>query len=72
MAALTYTEMKAALDSGWPNTSNRMRAIAARYYIEAETLAGLRNLAQPVHVSGDCTLRPVLSADEIDEIIRLR
>ena len=69
---LRYTEMKAQLDATWREQPNHVRAIAARYYVGAETAATLRMLASERPVSGDFRLPPALSDRQVQFIINSR
>lgn len=69
---MSYTELKSALDATWSDKSNRMRVLAARYYVGAETVESLRNLTIEHPCHKHATTSPALTEKEANYIIMMR
>lgn len=77
---MTVGEIFRALSSEpfWAGCSVKMRILASRYYAGVDSLADLRSCAErrPVmtdrYTGEDMTLRPELTVEEVETIIRLR
>jgi hypothetical protein len=56
----------------WAGCSDRMVWLACRYYAGIDSLDDLRRCARRVPISGDFTLAPTLTVEQVETIIRLR
>ena len=65
-----YTEL--SKERFWTTRSGRARWLAARYYSGADTLDDLQRQGRDIPISRNFSLAPMLSAEEVAEIIRLR
>lgn len=72
MASLTYTEMLSQLNQTWREQPHAVRAIAARYYIGAESIESLRALAQERPCHKHATVRPTITERQVEFIINMR
>lgn len=69
---MRYTEMLSALNATWREQPKRVRAIAARYYIGAETAETLQLLTEPQYCVEGHTLSPLLTEDQRRHIVLMR
>ena len=69
---LNYCEIKKNIDATWYEQPARVRVLAARYYVGAESLESLRSLTAPRHVVGSHTLPPLLTEAQAQHIIDCR
>lgn len=69
---MTYTQILSALNATWREQPKKVRAIAARYYIGAETIESLKSLAMPQHCVEGHTLSPILTEDQVRHIVMMR
>ena len=67
---IRFSEMLAALNHTWADQPRRVRVLAARLYVGADTVATLRDLTttRPCHKHADTA--PSLSAAELDTILK--
>lgn len=70
---LTFSTVRNALRATWPDVSDKVRTIAARYYIGADTADDLEHMTRPqpyyLHYPD---APPVLTKAEVDVIISRR
>jgi hypothetical protein len=69
---LTYTEMMSHLEQTWREQPRTVRAIAARYYIGAESMESLRAMATERPCTSRFNLPPVLTERQVEFIITMR
>jgi hypothetical protein len=58
--------------SFWVKQTDRMVWLAARYYAGVDSLDDLERLAQPMPVSGNFCIDPVLTYGQVRTIVSLR
>jgi hypothetical protein len=65
----TYTDILFRLLADWPEQRYSVKALAARFYVGADTEDDLRRLAKPLHGwSG----KPPLTIAEVDAIVEAK
>ncbi len=70
---LTFTEMREHLRATWPDESDKVRTIAARYYIGAETDADLETISTPLPFYLDYPPAPaIISKADVHHIKYMR